>query len=686
VAKVFYSFYIKTNPMKIVRLFLPVFFLFILINSSYAQYFNDGQDNGSIRWKHIQTLHFEVIFPEGFEQQGEHVAKLLEKAYGIVSYSLNHQPKKISVVLHSGTVKSNAFLGWCPGRIEMYTTPNQGTYSQDWLEQLSIHEFRHMVQVSKLESEMPQLLRYLFGEHAAALLTGIYLPFWFIEGDAVAAETGLSESGRGRLPEFNRELRAQLVEKGKYSYEKAYLGSFRNHIPNHYQMGYLVVAGAREKNNKLVWDSVLSNVAKHPLSLTAFNKGIKKSTHLSASALYNTIFDDLTNKWKEEDHRIPKTQYVVLSLEKRYYTSYSNGIRLSTGDYFALRSGLSDIDRFVTLSPEGKEKVLFTPGYQFEESVTASKNLIVWSERLYDLRWNHDDKSLLRIFDVNTGKIKELRFDSKLFAPAVSPDMNKVVAVEADHLYQFYLTEVELLTGKVTGKYKSRGNDYFLNPSYSDDSRSIFTILMHNNQKGIVRINLKDSTEKLVLPLRNQEIKRPLFHKGYVWFIGGYRGIDDLYALDTIAGKTYRVITSRFGISDYSFDNNSVIYSDYSADGYKMVKTNLDSVSFQEINPDTIKNQLPFAVNLARQEKQPIDFTDLDDVSYQSTPYAKAAHLFHFHSWAPLSIDPYNYQFYPGISFMSQNMLSTAETVLGYRYKWEENKGEYYVDFSYMGW
>ena len=141
-----------------------------------------------------------MIYPEDFDNKAIRVASLLEKAYILVPKSLNHKPKKVTVVLHTETVKSNAFMGWCPSRIEMYVTPHQNIYSQDWLEQLSIHEFRHVVQVSKLEEEMPRVLKYIFGEHAAALLAGFYLPFWFIEGDAVAVETGLSNSGRGRLP------------------------------------------------------------------------------------------------------------------------------------------------------------------------------------------------------------------------------------------------------------------------------------------------------------------------------------------------------------------------------------------------------------------------------------------------------------------------------------------------------
>ena len=188
-------------------------FLILLFSSClYAQYFNDGQDRGAIKWRQIHTENFIVIYPEDFENKATRVSSLLEKAYLSVPKSLNHKPKKVTVVLHTETVKSNAFMGWCPSRIEMYVTPHQNIYSQDWLEQLSIHEFRHVVQVSKLEEEMPRLLKYIFGEHAAALLAGFCCHFGLLK-DAVAAETGLSNSGRGRYPDFIRELKSNLSKR-----------------------------------------------------------------------------------------------------------------------------------------------------------------------------------------------------------------------------------------------------------------------------------------------------------------------------------------------------------------------------------------------------------------------------------------------------------------------------------------
>ncbi len=662
-------------------------FLILLFSSClYAQYFNDGQDRGAIKWHQIRTDNFNVIYPEDFDNKAIRVASLLEKAYISVPKSLNHKPKKVTVVLHTETVKSNAFMGWCPSRIEMYVTPHQNIYSQDWLEQLSIHEFRHVVQVSKLEEEMPRVLKYIFGEHAAALLAGFYLPFWFIEGDAVAVETGLSNSGRGRYPDFIRELRAQLIEKGKYSFDKAYLGSSRDFVPDHYQMGHWLVAGAREKYNKLVWDSVLTYVAGHPFGVVSFDSGLKKSIGINSSQLYDSIFTDLTQRWRIEDSLLVSNKGEKVSPSNRYYTNYTFSSRLPDGRYFAKKSGLADISRFVAIEKDGHEKRLFTPGFNFEESVNSAGNMLVWSERIPDVRWHHADNSLLRVFDVESGKLSEFRYNSTIFSPALSPNLDKIIVAEADNKYQSYLVEIDTQSGKILRKYTSPSHDYFITPSYLGSSDTVLTVAIRNNQKGILAVDLKNQSEKIVLPFGNQEIKRPIFHQNYLFFIGGNRGVNDLYALDYSSNECYRVITSRFGLADYSLHADTIIYSDYTADGFCIRQMKITPNEFHLVNLDSLSYKAPFAQTLNQQEGGAIDFLYLDTINYKSIKYKKTSHLFKFHSWAPLAVDPYNYMIYPGVSVASQNMLSTSEFIAGYRYRWESKNNEFYLNYKYLGW
>jgi hypothetical protein len=664
------------------KLFSVTLLLFSL--TSFAQYYNDGQDRASINWKRISTIHFEVIYPEGFEITANKVAALMEKSYEYTTVTLKQKPKKISILLHSETVKSNAFLGWAPSRIEMYATPHQQIYAQDWLEQLAIHEYRHAVQLNKLETEMPKLLRWLFGEQAAAMLSAAYLPFWFIEGDAVSVETGLSNSGRGRFPDFHRGLRTQVIEKGIFSYDKAYLGSYKDEVANYYNLGYFLVGGARMIYDKPVWEEVIHNVARKPLSLFAFDNGLKKSIGLNKVELYDTVFNLLKERWIAEDNSITPTACQVISPKHQYFTDYKFGFKNEQDFYIAERSGLSDINRFVSISESGKEKTLFTPGYHFGESVSGTQNYLVWTERLAHLRWDHYESSLLRILNTTNKKLTEHRFRKKLFAPTLSPDLKTIAAVEVDNQYRCFLDLIDMESGELIRQIETRENDFLMTPSWSSDGKNIVLVILRNNEKGIAKINIETESLEILLPFRNQEISKPEIWNNELYYIGGYTGINDLYVLRK--DGLFRVISSRFGLRDFSFDNSSVVYSNYTSDGYQLVKSHVDSLRLTPVNIQSIQKEYPIAKAIAKQEIGVIDFSQADSVKYSSDNYSKVGHLFNIHSWAPLAIDPYTYTVDPGVSIMSQNMLSTAEFIAGYRYLSDTERGELYAKYNYYGW
>ena len=114
-----------------------------------AQYFDSGQDPSKIKWNQINTEHFQLIFPKEFEAEAQRLANVLDYVYTYGSRTLEHQPKKISVLLHTQSTIANAFVTWAPKRAEFYTIPPQNIYPQNWLDQLAIHEYRHVVQIDK---------------------------------------------------------------------------------------------------------------------------------------------------------------------------------------------------------------------------------------------------------------------------------------------------------------------------------------------------------------------------------------------------------------------------------------------------------------------------------------------------------------------------------------------------------
>jgi hypothetical protein len=209
------------------KYFLP--FLFFLCSIQvYAQEVLENNPP-SLKWYQIKAPHFKVIYPEGFEQQAQRVTNTLEHIYEPEAKSLGVRPRKISVVLQNQSSISNGFVTMIPRRSEFYTMPPQdynfgGT--NDWLDQLATHEYRHIVQFQRSITGFNKALYYLFGPATLTAMAITAVPQWFWEGDAVATETAFTHSGRGRIPNFGLLMRSNLQEGSVFNYHKQYLRSY----------------------------------------------------------------------------------------------------------------------------------------------------------------------------------------------------------------------------------------------------------------------------------------------------------------------------------------------------------------------------------------------------------------------------------------------------------------------------
>ncbi len=666
--------------------YLLVFSFFLIPYLVVAQYYVLGEDPGSIRWKQINTDNFQIIYPPGFEVNAQRMASILEKVYRFTGNSLQHSPSKISVILHTSTVRSNGFAAWAPSRVELFTTPGQDIYAQDWLEQLAIHEFRHVVQIDKIDAELPAIFKVILGEQAAALVIGVYLPFWFLEGDAVATETALSNSGRGRVPSFEMELKAQAVEKGIYSYDKAYLGSYKDNVPDYYQFGYQMVAGVRRKYGSDVWAKVLNHVARNPLAFNAFSSGLKKVTGSNHIALYDTIFTGLRNNWKLKDQVLEKTPFEIITKPQKGYASYRYPFPVSDSTCFAVKYSLKDLTRFVLIGPGGKEKKIFTPGDIFEESITYGGRKVFWIESKTDIRWTHREFSLLRMLNIDNGNVTEKRYKEKIYAPCLSADGLHLAAIQVnnDNLCSIVIISPE--SGEIEKVTPLSTDLFILNPSWADKNNGLFAVVLGNKGKSLAKINPFTGVMSILFPFSYNEIRRPVQHGDLIYYTGTVDGKDDLYAFNLKENLNYRFTSSRFGVRDaqMSLDGNYLFYSNYTADGFKVVKMALKSTK-TIISNVTQSFRYPLADQLSFQEKGKPEFSTSDTTSRQATSYSKFTHLFDFHSWAPVHIDFEKEEFRPGVTLMSQNKLSTAITQLGYDYSTINKTGKWVAKFDYTG-
>lgn len=664
--------------------------LFLLLSSlyivSWGQYFQTGQDPASIKWRQINTTNFQLIYPDYYEDQAQNLASIMEKVYAYISPTLQHNPTKISIILHTQTVKSNGLVAWAPKRSEFYTTPHQGIYSQDWLKQLAVHEFRHVVQIDKIDNELPKIIKILLGEQGTAGVFGIYFPWWFIEGDAVVTETAWTNSGRGRFPSFLMEHKAQLVEEGSYKYDKAYNGSVKDYVPNHYQLGYYLVGETRQKYGPKVWEKVMNRVGDKPFSLNPFNKALRNTTGLNKVHLYHSIFDSLQNVWNYEDQLFSALPSKILSSKNKYYSNYRFNHWISESLIVSYKTALNQTPGFVVIDKTGKERRLFKTGVVFDESINYRGDWAVWSEQIPDLRWSHSGKSMIRLRNFINADKYNINTEFTAFAPAISHDFKKVVMVESDFKSNYYLSVYDIKSGKALKRLQTKNNNYFFSPEWVNENE-IVAIVLFNEGKRIAKFNLTSGKMNILFKGDLGEIKNLEVKKDKIYFTSSYTGKDGIYVLDTSNSSVAQVYEPRFGSESPTISVNSdkLAFSDYTSSGFQLLEISLNSENLKPLK-SLKKEEFKLASILSSQEKGIIELSPTDSIKYKSKKYNKAAHLFNFHSWAPVSVNPSTYEITPGVSLMSQNKLGTSLASLGYEWDLTEETGKIYAKYTFKGW
>ncbi|PKQ68700.1 hypothetical protein BZG01_02980 [Labilibaculum manganireducens] len=708
--------------MKFVRICFVFSFLITTYSLAKGQYFSTGQDPASINWKQINTKDFQIIFPEGYEQKAKYMAAVFQDLLQKGGKDLNHKPKKFSVVVHTQSAASNGMVAWAPKRMEIYNTSAPDNDAQVWIDHVTTHEYRHVIQMDKLEQGFTRFFNYVFGQQATVVVVGLYLPPWFLEGDAVCTETALSESGRGRLPFFEQELRAQLIEKGNYSYDKAINGSYQDYAADRYKLGYYLVGKARIHYGDELWENTLNRVGRRPLGITSFADGIKQGMNGKRDAVFDSLSEkqkeilaqgikiedidweqvkekntradgklmlyydtmkELQWEWEVQDAQLNLTDFEPLANREGIYTNKRFPHVNESGEVIVLKEGLADAAYFEKISKEGKQEKLFVPGYDFNTGFDCKNGKLIWSERKDHLRWEKADKSVLVMYDTKSKRRSKIKNKNSLFAPAFSEDGKQIAAVETDELGDNHLVIINAESKLTEQRIDAGKGEFILSPKW-DGNQSIVHILLNKKGKQLVSLDVNTGNRTCLFFSGKQEISQLEVSHEHIFFTAGFTGIDNVFAFDKSSGKVYQATSSRFGARDLHANGNQLYYSDYTSDGYLPVKTDYRVSNWKEWEGDYSSFQLAESLSEQLGEKLAPDTTNL--ARFEVKNYSKLGHLFNFHSWAPLFIDGLDQKSDIGVSVASQNKLSTLLTTVGYKKEQGYKNGQFYVNLSYQGW
>jgi hypothetical protein len=657
-----------------------ILLLLLVFNTSKtnAQFYNQGSDPASIKWRVVTTANFKIIYPEQIDSLAKRYAITLEKEREAVNGLHGLKSKKFPVILHPFDVFSNGLVVWAPKRAEFKTTPQPFSgYPQTWERQLSLHEQRHIFQMMNFENGLFKPLSWFIGEQAAGLGVGLYLSKWELEGDAVDAETKYSGSGRGRDPEFLLHYKAAFLTGDLRKLQHWSMGTLKKYEPNHYSFGYLFLSGIEEYYGQDVFEKALKYRLKNPLDLNGSNNSYKSITGLKTKkAVFREIQERAVDKWRREDSlNGPYSKVISLSKSKNNYENYESLSLLPYGRLISVRESLDNIFEIGYLDTSGCFTKLTNAGF-INSGIQNIDNKIFWSEGVPSVRWEQESFSKIVCYDINTGVKRYFAGKTRLYNP-YPIDSKTVMAVEYPVEGSSNLVFIDIESERILSKVK-----------VPDGNQAKEAVCIN----GVIYFSMISESG---MSLMSYTLSKRCFTKikdfgdiniSYLWpsgkrlyFRSDLENKNNLFCYNTENEQISMPVNVRFAAKAPIEDSlGNMIFLNYSAKGYSPVicsknELNFNSVKFPEVSFSSSK------------------FGFKSD-SLTSEKYSKLGHSVNIHSWAPLYYDIDELQaasfsandipVKPGFMIMSQDLLNSTFAMAGYSYENGKNSGHLRLKYS----
>ncbi len=427
---------------KIIVFCLALVMLGVVAVELDAQYYDIGTDRASIKWNRMKSKNFEVIYPRGSEHFKKMAATYLagmESRYGIYADSVKFNygvPKRFPLVLHPYSAAANGITVWAPRQIDFYTLPGLDALSSEpWDAALINHEGRHAWQIAHFNKGIWKGLYYLFGDQAVGAASGIYPSIWMLEGDAVVAETQMSNGGRGRSAAFLEGIMKCIVpedataeELKNYSYGKNRswdrwrFGSVKAYSPSAYHTGYLINSMARLNSAKGgITHQILNREARQPLNFNAVSSSFRKYSgkshkeYLSSESLAQfkemNESDEIEEFLEEAAEKHPggaRSEFMITNPLRRtgerqgYFAEYEGAVEVGKDSLAAVLEGNGTIPLavLITKNSEGWKVEHLIHFYEGCSTFIYYDGKIWWSESNTDKRWELEGTNWIYNYDI----------------------------------------------------------------------------------------------------------------------------------------------------------------------------------------------------------------------------------------------------------------------------------------------
>ena len=598
-----------------------------------------GNDPGSLRWSTFQTGDYQLIYPRGLDSLATVYGTLLQQYSVPLSASSGFQPNELfrqpmPVILHPYSGISNGLVAWAPRRMDLFTLPDvSGLTPVPWAKLLAIHEGRHVAQKQFLRTGFWKGFHYPFGE-LAEMIIGMIPNSSLLEGDAVVAETALTQAGRGRSGDFLSEMRMYFDIGDLRNWYQWRYGSIKKYTPDIYRLGYLTVAGYRYLYEDPYYTTKFLKVASTlGGAFSAMNSASKQSSGKKLPEAWAEMMYTYQNLWVQNDnHRAPFSGTKPQVALPRFYTVYA-GAAPGDGAVYAEKAGMDLPAVLVRVSPDGKEKTLAAFGGEGKLAWSAPLRRVYWSEAIPDIRWTLKQDAQIRYYDEQTGRQGSLVRDGRYFSPAVAPDGLSVAAVEYPTDGSAAVVVLDARTGSLLRRWVAP--DGFQPTEVVFQDAGLVFAAITDEGTGLYRVPKNGGRPETILAPQPVTIKDISAVDGNtILLVSDRTGTSEAYTLSE--GKLTQLSVTKYGLGCPFFVDGRLYASVLQPEGRILSRVDClpEAVDFSDIYRD------PVAETLSAQEKEMSTFLKNPAVELTpAKPFHKVSDAFHFHSWAPVYVD-----------------------------------------------
>ena len=661
--------------MLVKNVALPLLFLSLLIISKEISAQALGGDPAGIKWNSINAPESRIIFAKGLDSVAGRVSNIIQTIGS--DYALP-RAKKLNIVLRHQTVNSNGYVSLGPYRSEFFLTPPQNSFSNGslpWADQLAMHEYRHAVQYSQMNTGLSAVARTLFGQQAQALANAASVPNWFFEGDAIYAETNFSRQGRGSLPAFYNDYRSLWQQQPGYSWMKLRNGSLKDQVPDHYALGYILVAYGYEKYGPDFWKNVIDDAASYKGFFYPFQKAIKKYSGVSFKKFRVEGFSFFKQQF--ETDTVFKAENPEAQFDERFPAFTEDG------KLVIVKSSYKKTSRFLLTDSTGISS-LGVVGQTLEPYFSYAKQQIVFAGNSTDIRRGNRQYNDIVILDIHSGKRRWLSHHKRYFSPSFNEAGDKLVAVQVAGDGQSEMHVLNPLSGAVTDIIPNPDKFFHTYPRFLNDSIIVSSVRNPAGKMSVVLTGIKDGHSKTLLPFTDNVAGAVCVSGDTLYFPYSYKKNDELFAFTLSDKKLWKLnlaVQKGFGKYHPAIHGDKLAWQTFTARGYRIHTAKVKDFQFEPVLTEKMqKLTSSFGITSLNNRYANLLYS-VPGKNPELVHYPKSSGLFNFHSLQPVIDDPVYM-----LSLLSENVLNTFVSDLSVSYDRSERSKKAGFHARYGGW